>query len=68
VSDTKPRVAIVFPADPQQLATTPLAQSRFAATADAFRAAGADVVGAAYADHIVEQVRKILLSVDGVLV
>ena len=62
------RLAILFPADAKQLLGTTLEQSRFADIAGAFRAAGADVVGAPYVDDLVEVVRARLLDVDGVLV
>jgi hypothetical protein len=66
---TKPcRLAILFPADATQLLATRLEQSRFADIANAFRAAGADVIGAPFADSLVDQVRDQLLSTDGVLV
>jgi hypothetical protein len=62
------RVAILFPADPTLKIATRLEQSRFAETAAALRAAGIDVIGAPYADDIVDEVRHLLRSVDGVLV
>lgn len=62
------RLAILFPADAAQLHATKLEQSRFADVAAAFRAAGADVVGAPFADAIVDDVRAELLGVDSVLV
>jgi hypothetical protein len=62
------RVAILFPADPTLKIATRLDQSRFAETAAALRAAGIDVIGAPYADDIVDEVRRQLRSVDGVLV
>jgi hypothetical protein len=62
------RLAILFPADAEQLLATKLEQSRFADIAGAFRAAGADVAGAPFADYLVDEVHAQLLSVDGVLV
>lgn len=68
MTTSKPKIAIVFPADPKEMASTRLAQSRFVATAAAFTKAGADVIGAPYADPIVAEARDRLLTVDGVLV
>ncbi len=62
------RLAILFPADAQQLFATKLEQSRFADIAAAFRAAGADVVGAPFADQLVDDVQDRLLGVASVLV
>ena len=62
------RLAILFPADAKQLLATTLEQSRFADIAGAFRAAGADVVGAPFADELVNEVRAQLLGIDAVLV
>lgn len=62
------RVAILFPADARLAAATRLDQSRHAETARALAAAGIDVVGAPYADDIVQEVRAILLGVAGVLI
>jgi len=62
------RVAIVFPADPQQRLASRLEDSRFAATADALAAAGLEVVGAPYRDEDADATRATLLGVDGVLV
>ncbi len=64
----KLRVAILFPANNQQPHETNLDQSRHAETAHALAAAGLDVIGAPYADSIVDDVRARLLRVDGVLV
>lgn len=61
-------VAILFPADDRMKAATRLDQSRHADTARALAAAGIEVVGAPYADDIMEEVRETLLSMDGVLV
>jgi hypothetical protein len=68
MSAARPRIAIVFPANPDQMAATPLAGSRFAATADALTGAGADVIGAPYVDAIADEVRERLAAVDAVLV
>jgi hypothetical protein len=62
------RVAIVFPADAKERLSTNLEQSRFAGIAKALRATGMEVVGAPFADELVEAVRAQLLGVDGVLV
>jgi hypothetical protein len=62
------RVAIVFPADAHKRHATRVEQSRFAAVAEALAAAGAEVVGAPYADDVIEEVRAQLLDVDAVLV
>ena len=62
------RLAILFPADAEQLLATKLEQSRFADIAAAFRTAGAEVVGAPFADKLVDVVRAQLLGFDGVLV
>ncbi len=64
----KQRVAILFPADDRLKSATRLDQSRHADTARALAAAGIEVVGAPYADDIMEEVRETLLSMDGVLV
>ncbi|HEX4953736.1 MAG TPA: Cj0069 family protein [Thermoanaerobaculia bacterium] len=68
MNDKTLRVAIVFPADPQQGLATRLEASRFAKTAEALTAVGLEVVGAPYRDEDVEAVRAILSAVDGVLV
>ncbi len=62
------RVAIVYPGDANERRPSALADTRFAATAAALRAAGLDVEGAPYADAAVEQVRAQLLSVEAALV
>jgi hypothetical protein len=62
------RVAIVFPGDAAQRQAKRLEQSRLAGVAKAFTAAGAEVVGAPYADAYMEDVRAQLLEVDAVLV
>ena len=65
---TKPRVAILFPADSKRLLATDLEQSRLAETANALREAGLDVVGAPYTDDIAGGVGERLAGVAGVLV
>ena len=68
-STTEPyRVAIVFPADPEQRGKTPLAESRFARTAAALAEAGVAVEGAPYVAGDAESLRQQLMLVDGVLV
>ena len=62
------RVAVVFPADPEQRRRTQLEESRFARTAAALRDKGIKVEGAPYIDDDVEDVRAQLMRVDGVLV
>ncbi len=62
------RVAILFPADPKQGLATSLERSRHADTAQALGLAGIDTIGAPYADTLAEDVRALLLTVDGVLV
>jgi hypothetical protein len=62
------RVAILFPADSSLKLATSLENSRHAATAKALGEAGLDVVGAPFADDLVDAVRERLLGVDGVLV
>lgn len=62
------RLAILFPADAEQLLATKLEQSRFADIAAAFRTAGAEVVGAPFADKLVDVVRAQLMGFDAVLV
>src|SRR5438477_3787283 len=62
------RVAIVFPANAKERLSTNVEQSRFADIAKALCATGIEVVGAPYADELVEDVRTRLLGVDGVLV
>src|SRR5207247_4246435 len=62
------RVAIVFPADAKDRFSANVDQSRFAGVAKALSAAGIEVVGVPYADEFVEDVRALLLGVDGVLV
>lgn len=64
----RPRVAIVFPADEEQGFRTKVEQSRLAFVADALSAADIEVLGAPYSDHLVVEVRTLLLGVDGVLV
>jgi hypothetical protein len=63
----KPRIAILFPADRTMMLATSLEQSRFVETAAALRAAGLDVVGAPFADEIVDDTRRLLSEVQGVL-
>ena len=67
-SAVRPRIAILFPADPARGLATDLMQSRFAAVATATANAGVDVAGAPYADAFVDDVRTQLLGVDAVLV
>lgn len=62
------RVAIVFPADPEQRRKTRLEDSRFARTAGALAEKGVAVEGAPYLADAVEQLRVQLMCVDGVLV
>jgi hypothetical protein len=62
------RVAIVFPADAKDRFSANVDQSRFAGVAKALSAAGIEVVGVPYANEFVEDVRALLLGVDGVLV
>jgi hypothetical protein len=62
------RVAILFPADSAQKLATRLEQSRHVDTAVALAAAGLEVVGAPYADDLVDAIRARLLGVDGVLI
>ena len=62
------RVAIVFPADPEQRHKTRLEESRFARTAAALAEKGIAVEGAAYVADDVEGLRERLMRVDGVLV
>jgi hypothetical protein len=66
---TKPyRVAIVFPADPEQRQKTRLEGSRFAQTSAALAEKGIAVEGAPYVADDVEALRGQLMGVDGVLV
>ncbi len=62
------RVAIVFPADPEQRQNTRLEGSRFARTAAALAEQGVAVVAAPYIADAVEELRGQLMRVDGVLV
>jgi hypothetical protein len=62
------RVAIVFPADPEQRQKTRLEASRFARTAAALAEKGIAVEGAPYVADAVKQLRDQLMRVDGVLV
>src|SRR5689334_19911563 len=62
------RVAIVFPADPEQRQNTRLQESRFARTAVALAERGMAVEGAPYVADDVAKLREQLLGVDGVLV
>ena len=62
------RVAIVFPADPEQRQKTRLEDSRFARTAAALAEKGIAVEGAPYVADAVEELREQLMRVDGVLV
>lgn len=54
------RLAIVFPADPSDLAR---AHSRLAAVAEAFAAAGSIVVSAPYSDEIAADIEARLIGV-----
>ena len=67
-STDRPRIAIVFPADPVQGLATNLMQSRFVGVAKAMDAGGLDVIGAPYADAFVENVRAQLMKVDSAVV
>jgi hypothetical protein len=62
------RVAIVFPADPELRRKTRLEDTRFARTAGALAEKGIAVEGAPYVADDVEELRKQLRRVDGVLV
>ncbi len=62
------RVAIVFPADPEQRQKTRLEDSRFARTAAALAEKGIAVEGAPYVADDVVGLREQLKRVDGVLV
>jgi hypothetical protein len=62
------RVAIVFPADPEQRQKSRLENSRFARTAAALAEMGIAVEGAPYVADDVEGLREQLMRVDGVLV
>ena len=62
------RVAIVFPANPEQRQKTRLEDSRFAWTAAALAEKGIAVEGAPYVADDIEGLREQLMRVDGVLV
>jgi len=62
------RVAILHPAGAAQGQPTRIENTRFAGVAAALREVGIEVEGAPYADKAVDDVRKQLLRVDGVLV
>jgi hypothetical protein len=62
------RVAIVFPADANAGLSTQVERTRFSGIADALASTGIEPVGAPYADQFVEEVRALLLGVEGVLV
>ena len=62
------RVAIVFPADPEQRQKTRLEESRFARTAAALAEKGIAAEGAPYVAEAVDELREQLMRVDGVLV
>jgi len=62
------RVAVLFPAKAEQRSSIRLEDTRYAAIAEALRAAGIEVEGAPYADEAVDDVRAQLCRVDGVLV
>src|SRR5262245_53030655 len=68
MSGERHRVAVVFPADANAQPSTSIGQSRFADIANALSGAGMEVVGAPYADALVDEVHSQLLGVDGVLV
>lgn len=57
-----------FPADVKLSLATRIEASRFAAVAEALANAGAEVVGAPYADDFAAHVRGELAEADGVLV
>ena len=63
-----PRVAIVFPADPERRQETRLEDSRFARTTAALAEKGIAVEGAPYVAGHAETLRDQLMHVDGVLV
>lgn len=62
------RVAIVFPADPEQGLSTSLEGSRFARTAEALAAQGLEPVAAPFVHDKTDELRERLMRVDGVLV
>ena len=62
------RVAVVFPADPEQRQKNRLVDSRFARTAAALAEKGMSVEGAPYVADDVQGLREQLMRVDGVLV
>jgi hypothetical protein len=64
----KKRVAIIFPANARELAQTRVEQTRLAETAEAFAAAGADVVSAPFTDEIATEIATRLVGVDAALV
>jgi hypothetical protein len=68
MTQSNPRIAIVFPADGQELAATRLENTRFAGVAQALASAGAQVISAPYCDAIAGEIEERLLKADLVLV
>jgi hypothetical protein len=62
------RVAILFPADAKELASTCVQRSRLAGVAEALAAAGVEVVSAPYTDALIKEIEVRLASVHAVLV
>jgi hypothetical protein len=68
MTHTKHRIAIVFPADANELAATRVENSRLAHIAHAFTSAGAQVVSAPYCDEIASEMEARLADVEIALV
>lgn len=62
------QIAIVFPADAKELATTQVDNSRLAGVAQALAEAGAQVISAPFCDEIASEIEARLHSVDLALV
>jgi hypothetical protein len=68
VSQSKYRIAIVFPADFKELAATRVEDSRLSGIARALRGAGVEVISAPFRDEIADEIQARLLDVSLVLV
>lgn len=64
----QPRIAIVFPALPHELAATRVENTRFASIAQALTDAGAEVISVPFCDEIASESEARLLGVDLALV
>ncbi len=68
MTQSNQRIAIVFPADANELAATQVANTRLAGIAQALTSAGAQVISAPFCDAIADQMQAQLVDIDLALV